>query len=83
MKSVMMTYPGFRELPKGVKKMLLVSETFFFGEARIPTARSVRSAVPVTVFDRCAMAGSVAQAIRASSADKSSRQADRITFSSG
>jgi hypothetical protein len=32
MKLIMMTYPGFQELPKGVKKMLLVSETFFFDE---------------------------------------------------
>jgi hypothetical protein len=42
MKSTMMTYPGFHELPKGVKKMLLASETFFFDEARIRTVRPAR-----------------------------------------
>ena len=36
-KSVTTTYPGFHGLPKGIKQMLLVSESFFFGEAR-PTA---------------------------------------------
>jgi len=34
MKSVTTTYPGFHALPKGVKQMLLVSESFFFDEAR-------------------------------------------------
>lgn len=34
MKSVTSTYPRFHELPKGVKQMLLISESFFFGEAR-------------------------------------------------
>jgi len=44
MKSIMMTYAGFHDLPKGTKKMLLASETFFFEEARIPTQRPVRHA---------------------------------------
>jgi hypothetical protein len=34
MKSVTSTYPGFHELPKGVKQLLLISESFFFSEAR-------------------------------------------------
>ncbi|HWW01480.1 MAG TPA: hypothetical protein VNZ64_17415 [Candidatus Acidoferrum sp.] len=33
MKSIITVYPGFQSLPKGVKKMLVVSETFFFREA--------------------------------------------------
>jgi hypothetical protein len=33
----MMTYPGFQALPRGVKRMLLESESFFFGEARTRT----------------------------------------------
>lgn len=32
MKMIMTSYPGFQDLPKGVKKMLLVSESFFFDE---------------------------------------------------
>ncbi len=37
MRSIMMTYPGFQSLPRGIRKMLLVSETFFFVEARRPS----------------------------------------------
>jgi hypothetical protein len=47
MKSVMMTYPAFQDLPKGVKRMLLASESFFFGEARMPTVRPARRALTV------------------------------------
>ena len=32
MKSIMMTYPEFRALPKGLKQLLLASESFFFDE---------------------------------------------------
>lgn len=32
MNSIMTTYPGFHDLPKGVRKLLLNSETFFFDE---------------------------------------------------
>ena len=32
MKSIMTTYPDFQALPRGIKRMLLASETFFFGE---------------------------------------------------
>jgi hypothetical protein len=40
MKSVTTTYPKFHALPKGVKQMLLVSESFFFDEARpLPDTR--------------------------------------------
>ncbi len=37
MKLIMTTYPGFHDLPKGVRKMLLVSESFFFDETRRQT----------------------------------------------
>lgn len=30
-KLIMSTYPGFHGLPKGIKRMLLASESFFFG----------------------------------------------------
>ena len=32
MKPIMMTYPGFQSLPKGLKQMLVESESFFFEE---------------------------------------------------
>jgi len=32
MKSIVFTYPDFRELPKGLKQMLVVSENLFFEE---------------------------------------------------
>lgn len=35
MKSIITTYPDFQSLPQGVKKMLLASENFFFGEVRL------------------------------------------------
>ena len=34
MKSIMMTYPNFQGLPKGLKQLLLASESFFFDEAK-------------------------------------------------
>lgn len=33
MKSIMFTYPGFQSLPRGIKQLLVTSETHFFGEA--------------------------------------------------
>ncbi|HEU5395601.1 MAG TPA: hypothetical protein VFV81_00440 [Verrucomicrobiae bacterium] len=38
MKSIVTTYPGFCNLPKGLKQLLLVSETFFFEEAQASMA---------------------------------------------
>jgi hypothetical protein len=39
MKSIMITYPNFRALPKGVKQMLLVSESFFFDQTPAVSTR--------------------------------------------
>jgi hypothetical protein len=33
MKTIMFTYPGFPSLPRGIKQLLVTSETHFFGEA--------------------------------------------------
>ncbi len=33
MKSIVLTYPNFRALPKGLKMALVASETLFFGDA--------------------------------------------------
>lgn len=38
MKSIIVTYPDFRTLPVGLKKLLLESESFFFEEAKSPTS---------------------------------------------
>jgi hypothetical protein len=45
--SITATYPGFQSLPKGVKQMLLVSESLFFDEARgvQKTSQTVRQQV--------------------------------------
>lgn len=34
MNSIVVTYPKFHALPKGLKRMLVLSETLFFTEAR-------------------------------------------------
>lgn len=38
MKSIMATYSGFQALPRGVKRLLLTSESFFFMDA--PAAKA-------------------------------------------
>lgn len=48
-KSIMSTYPGFQELPKGVRKMLLVSESYFFDDRpQLPESPLVESVVLVS-----------------------------------
>ncbi len=38
-KSIVLTYPGYRTLPKGIKKMLVLSETVFFRQTgKAPSA---------------------------------------------
>jgi hypothetical protein len=34
MKSIILTYPGFQALPRGLKQMLVASESVFFGDAK-------------------------------------------------
>jgi hypothetical protein len=34
LKSISTTYPGFQALPKGIKQLLVVTESFYFDEAR-------------------------------------------------
>ena len=49
MKSIMMTYPGFQALPKGIKQLLLASESFFFDEPKkTPTERRKKPTQAVT-----------------------------------
>jgi hypothetical protein len=42
MKSIITTYPDFRFLPKGIKRMLVASESLFFREAK-PLMQKPRS----------------------------------------
>lgn len=42
LKSIVCTYPDFRELPKGLKQMLVVSETLFFSEVQAPAKKPAR-----------------------------------------
>jgi len=46
MKPIMMTYPGYQGLPKGVKQMLVESESFFFEEGTTFIRRDGKSAFP-------------------------------------
>jgi hypothetical protein len=42
-KSIMVTYPDFQSLPKGIKRMLVTSESVFFHDAK--TALNGREAL--------------------------------------
>lgn len=35
MKSIAFTYPGFRDLPRGIKQLLVTTEHVFFEEANV------------------------------------------------
>ncbi len=39
MKTILVTYPEFQQLPKGVRRMLVASEEHFFDEARSLSVR--------------------------------------------
>jgi len=45
MKPIMMVYPGYHALPKGLKQLLVESESFFFEEETTFFRRDRRSAV--------------------------------------
>jgi hypothetical protein len=49
MRSTMLTYPGFQTLPRGVKRMLLESESFFFGEAKSWTAKAAPGKLAIRI----------------------------------
>jgi len=34
MRTIILTYPGYQSLPRGIKQMLVASENFFFEESR-------------------------------------------------
>jgi len=51
-KSITVTYPDFQSLPKGIKKLLVASESFFFREARSRLAQSRAAAVKATASVR-------------------------------
>lgn len=33
MRTIILTYPGYQSLPRGIKQMLVASETFYFEES--------------------------------------------------
>jgi len=39
MRTIILTYPGYRSLPRGIKQMLVASENFYFDESKSSTAR--------------------------------------------
>jgi hypothetical protein len=40
MRTIILTYPGFQSLPKGIKQMLIASENFYFEEVGSTAAKS-------------------------------------------
>jgi hypothetical protein len=34
MRTIILTYPGYQSLPRGIKQMLVASENFYFEESR-------------------------------------------------
>ena len=46
MNSITATYPGFQALPKGIKQMLVVSESLFFEESKTSARVSGRGGRP-------------------------------------
>ena len=48
MKSIAFTYPGFHALPRGIKQLLVTSESAFFEEVQVRKP-SLREAVGTTV----------------------------------
>ena len=53
MKSIITTYPHFQSLPRGIKKLLLISESHFFdeldGETKAPLIKTRGNALPARV----------------------------------
>jgi hypothetical protein len=45
MKSIMSTYPGFQDLPRGVKQLLVTSESLYFDEARTASLMPSKTAM--------------------------------------
>lgn len=51
MKSILVTYPDFRSLPKGIKRLLVTSESLFFDAANA-TSKSSAGREPITSDSR-------------------------------
>ena len=49
MKSILVTYPNFQSLPKGIKSMLVISESDFFRDVK--TSRLKRGTRSANRFD--------------------------------
>ena len=54
MKSIMVTYPDFQSLPKGLKQMLLASETFFFDQTQLHPHDSRNDVQTIAILDHIA-----------------------------
>ena len=68
MKSIMTEYPDFRSLPKGVRQMLVASESLFFAEASgagvTPAGREANRNWWMPPLNKAAGSGEVARATR-------------------
>lgn len=48
MRTILLTYPGYRSLPKGIKQLLVATEDFYFDESGSAAAsRKPKDAKPV------------------------------------
>jgi hypothetical protein len=45
MRTIILTYPGYQSLPRGIKQMLVASENFYFDEAVAPAAKMNRDKI--------------------------------------
>jgi hypothetical protein len=52
MNATILNYPGFQTLPKGVKQMLLVSESYFFEEGPPPSQLYRYALAPILKTNR-------------------------------
>jgi len=50
LRSIAFNYPGFQSLPRGIKKMLVVTESFFFSEENGRNRADVRPISPQPLF---------------------------------
>ncbi|MGD0744695.1 MAG: hypothetical protein ABSA45_06030 [Verrucomicrobiota bacterium] len=42
MRTIILTYPGYRHLPRGIKQMLVASEDFYFDESGVAATKMNR-----------------------------------------
>jgi hypothetical protein len=57
MRTIILTYPGYQSLPRGIKQMLLASESFYFDESRSAAANCKPKDAKIAQFTATASFG--------------------------